>query len=148
MAIVFREFAVPINRDRGTWFSQHHITFPASQRVNTARVALTGFTLDFENPEGDRSLNVISVILNIWEVTSSSVDFVVSVQLADKNFDDEYRGVVGILMIADISTRPTTFPGISDAIGWLLRRLAPRRRPSDVRYEPEQLEVQRKRPEP
>jgi hypothetical protein len=29
MPIVFRQFAVPINRDRGTWFSEHHITFPA-----------------------------------------------------------------------------------------------------------------------
>ena len=52
MPIVFRDFAVPINRDRGTWFSEHHITFPASQVVRTASVALTGFTLDFQKPGG------------------------------------------------------------------------------------------------
>jgi hypothetical protein len=103
--------------------ASHYVS--ASQLVRTASVALTGFTLDFKNPEGDRSLNVISVILNMRQVTASAVDFV-AVQLADKNFDDEYRGVVGILMIADVLEPPFTVPV----------------------YQPEQLEIPRNRTAP
>ena len=69
---------------------------------------------------------MISVILNTRQVTASAVDFVVAVQLADKNFDDEYRGVVGILMIADVSEPPATVPV----------------------YQPEQLEIPRDRMAP
>lgn len=116
MAIIFRHFAVPIIKGVGNRFSEHHITFPASQTVRTASVALRGFRLDFENPEGDRSLNVMAVLLNIVQVRTSFVDFNLSVQLADKNFDDEYQGVVGILLIADVSQLPVVLssrPGIA-----------------------------------
>jgi hypothetical protein len=40
--------------------------------VRTATVALTGFRLDFENPEGDRSLNVMAVLLNVVQVAAAS----------------------------------------------------------------------------
>lgn len=69
MSILFRHFAVPIVKGTGIRFSEHHITFPASQAVRTASVALTGFRLDFENPEGDRSLNVMQVLLNQGQVS-------------------------------------------------------------------------------
>ncbi len=126
MSILFRHFAVPIVKGTGTRFSEHHITFPASQVVRSASVALSGFKLDFENPEGDRALNIMSVLLNRGQVTSSSVDFNLSVQLADKNFDDEYQGVVGILMIADV-WQPPLVVGSIPIVGGVLSRMLSRR---------------------
>lgn len=120
MAVIFRHFAVPIPKAVGNRFSEHHITFPSSQTVRTASVALSGFRLDFENPEGDRSLNVMAVILNVVQVRSNFVDFNVSVQLADKNFDDEYQGVVGIVLIADVCQLPVVLgsrPGLARLVG-------------------------------
>lgn len=122
MSVIFRHLAVPIPKAVGNRFSEHHITFPSSQTVRTASVALRGFRLDFENPEGDRSLNVMAVLLNIVQVRSSFVDFNLSVQLADKNFDDEYQGVVGIVLIADVCQLPVVVgsqPGIARLVGKL-----------------------------
>ena len=116
MAIIFRHFAVPVPKAVGNRFSEHRISFPSSQTVRTATVALTGFRLDFENPEGDRSLNVMQVLLNLVQVRSSFVDFNLTVQLADKNFDDEYQGVVGLVLIADVCQLPVVVasrPGVA-----------------------------------
>ena len=122
MPIVFRHLAVPIIKRAGNRFSEHRIDFPASQPVRTATVALRGFRLDFANPEGDRHFNVMQVLPNLVEVRPSYVVFNLSVQLADKNFDDEYEGVVGIELIADVGrSRLVAESGAN--LGQLLARL-------------------------
>ncbi|MDQ3734724.1 MAG: hypothetical protein M3400_12160 [Actinomycetota bacterium] len=143
MSIVFRHFAVPIVKGTGTRFSEHHITFPASQVVRSASVGLSGFKLDFENPEGDRSLNIMSVILNRGQVTANAVDFSLSVQLADKNFDDEYQGVVGIVMIADVWQLPFIV-GSLPVIGGVLGRILSRRGSGDRQDESGGIELHTK----
>jgi hypothetical protein len=141
MPVVFRHFAVPIPKAVGNRFSEHHITFPASQVVRNASIALTGFRLDFENPEGDRSLNVMAVLLNRGSVTPTAVDFNLTVQLADKNFDDEYQGVVGILMIADVRNVPSVVSS-RPKLAQLLGRFAARSQRRDLTYKLEQGDAQ------
>jgi hypothetical protein len=72
--------------------------------VRHVDIAVNGFKLDYQNPEGDRSLNVVEVDTDIvGEPNGRDVTFRVEAHLADKNFDDEYNGYVQVLLIADVA---------------------------------------------
>jgi hypothetical protein len=71
--------------------------------VRHVDIAVNGFKLDYQHPEGDRSLNVVEVDTDIMKTDGRDVTFRVEAHLADKNFDDAYTGYVTVLLIADVA---------------------------------------------
>ena len=71
--------------------------------VRKVDIALNGFKLDYQNPEGDRALNVVEVDADIVNTDGQVVTFRVETHLADKNFDDPYTGYITALLIADVA---------------------------------------------
>jgi hypothetical protein len=71
----------------------------ADKSIRSANVALAGFTLDFAN--SDHHINVVQVATHFAGFQGQIVNFRVTCQYADKNFDDEYFGRIFVLVIVD-----------------------------------------------
>jgi hypothetical protein len=74
----------------------------ADKFVRSANVALAGFTLDFAN--SDHHINVVEVATQFAGFRGQIVNFRVTCQYADKNFDDTYSGRIFVLVI--VETQP------------------------------------------
>jgi hypothetical protein len=75
------------------------VTF--GSRVRRAAVALNGFKLDFVG-DIDRHINVLEANADLVNVFGNSVNFSVTCQYADFNFDDPYQGFITVLVIAEV----------------------------------------------
>lgn len=97
MPVHFRTTTVTIPSGTGRRSIVGTASFPAN--VVRAGVALNGFQLDYVSD--DHHINIVEADTDIFSVSGATVTFRVECDYADKNFDDNYRGYVSVLVIAE-----------------------------------------------
>ena len=99
MAVVFATKVVDIPRGKGRKDVRSFVTF--NSNVKDAVVALNGFRLVFDDDE-DHRINVCEVVVEKDSVAGTTVKFSAHCNVADKNANDSYRGLVTAIIVADV----------------------------------------------
>lgn len=98
MPVDFRTKSVAIPSGRGRRSINDSVTFGSS--VKRAGISVNGFKLDYVT--ADHHINIVEIDTDIISVTDSTVSFRVECDFADKGLDDDYRGEVHALVIAEL----------------------------------------------
>lgn len=100
MAVDFQTSNITIPSGTGRRSIESFVTFGST--VLRASVALNGFNLAYGD-DLDRHLNVVEADTDFIRIVGNTVRFRVQCNLADKNSDDPYSGVVNALVIAEVA---------------------------------------------
>jgi hypothetical protein len=98
MPVDFRTPRVAIPSGTGRRSINDSVTF--GSRVLRAGIAVNGFKLDYV--DSDHHINIVEIDTDITSVSGNTVNFRVECDYSDKNFDDNYRGEVVAMIIAEV----------------------------------------------
>ncbi len=105
MPTEFRSVSVPFPAGAGTKQVFGEVVFNAP--VVRAETALKGFSFDYTNK--DHHINILEALTLIIAISGATVRVQVICLYADKNFDDPFKGMVDVLVLAEVAevTPPT-----------------------------------------
>jgi hypothetical protein len=99
MPIDFRTQSITVPAGTGRRTIPATATF--GSRVVRAAVTLNGFALDYVS--SDHHINTVEADTDLVSISGNNVTFNVECQYGDQNFDDQYRGYVTALVIAEVA---------------------------------------------